>query len=480
MASVFDRFRHVLLFASLAALAAATSYALDVVWDNDVYFLIATGRSIASSGISSVEPLAMHDGLDYMAQQWLSALIDGALYDAGGRAAVSLFHTGVWLVAGGALYAAALSASGGRRVVSAAAAGLALLLCAPVAKSNPRGFDMVAFALCVLLASRFVGTGRKAHLAGVVAACAVLANLHVSMWPVCAVPLVAALFDARCSMRSRAWLLAACLGCAAASCATPYGPRGALYVFESLSSDSFDAFAISEVAPLDSGSLVFWPLAALAVAYAFFRGRRGGALRLEDALAAGSALLAFSSVRSYPLLVFALAVAFARASKDASLPDPAETSRPLLAAALCSPLLAAAVLAPQAAGNVGFGAEETSPERVERAEAVSAIVAEEGEGARVFALFNDGGSCELAGLRPYIDARAEVFAPELNGGRDIASEYMGYQKGWTDFAVLDGEYGFDAVLFDDSFALRDTYAQFEEAGFERVYGGERYSAWTRR
>lgn len=479
MATVFDRFRHVLLFASLAALAVATSYALDVVWDNDVYFLIATGRSIAASGISTVEPLTVHDGLDYMTQQWLSALLDGVLYDAGGRAAVSLFHTGVWMAAGCALYAAALAASGGRRIVSALAAGLALLICAPVAKSNPRGFDMLAFALCVLLASRFVGTGSRAGLAGVVGVCAVLANLHVSMWPVCAVPLVAALFDSRCSMRSRAWLLAACLGCVAAACMTPYGPRGAVYVFESLSSDSFDAFAISEVSPLDAGSLVFWPLVALSVAYAFLRGRGKGGLRLEDALAAGAALLAFSSVRSYPLLVFALAVAFARVSRDVALPDPAETSRPLLAAALCSPLLAACVLAPTAVGNVGFAAEETSPERVERAEAVDSIVAGKGEGARVFALFNDGGSCELAGLRPYIDARAEVFVPELNGGRDIAAEYMGYQKGRTDFSAIDGEYAFDAVLFDDSFALRDTYAQFEEAGFERVYEGARYSAWTR-
>ena len=55
------------------------------MWDNDIWFILSTGRSIVQDGFFTVDPLTLHQGLSYLPQQWLSAVLDWSVYSMVGQ-----------------------------------------------------------------------------------------------------------------------------------------------------------------------------------------------------------------------------------------------------------------------------------------------------------------------------------------------------------------------------------------------------------
>jgi len=88
------------------------------VLNNDIWFLLASGRYVLAHGLPATEPLAMHEGLDFVMQQWLSADIFQATYirwgEAGLFAVVSLTYALIIL----AIFQLTLRVSGNSFVLS--------------------------------------------------------------------------------------------------------------------------------------------------------------------------------------------------------------------------------------------------------------------------------------------------------------------------------------------------------------------------
>ena len=53
--------------------------------DNDIWYLLSEGRYIVTHGIYHVDPLSMHEGLQVVVQNWLSASIFWIIYDLFGE-----------------------------------------------------------------------------------------------------------------------------------------------------------------------------------------------------------------------------------------------------------------------------------------------------------------------------------------------------------------------------------------------------------
>ena len=49
--------------------------------NNDLWFLLASGKYVLERGIPHIEPLTLHEGLSFVVQQWLTSVIFRLIWD---------------------------------------------------------------------------------------------------------------------------------------------------------------------------------------------------------------------------------------------------------------------------------------------------------------------------------------------------------------------------------------------------------------
>lgn len=482
----FGRLLKYLLFGTFI-LIALYGVCLNALWDNDIYFIIATGHDILANGITTIEPLTMHEGLEYIAQQWLVCVIDALLYDMFGKLAVELFHVAVWAVALILLAKLVHEADGKRTLLTLSIMAIVFFVVVGWIRTNPRGFDLL-FLVCSILATRtymnasFRHQSAGGYFAAQFAIALVLVNVHSALWAVMLFAplsyLVASLGKA--NWRQVAWLIAAPIISViiAAALFNPYGLMPTLsYVFASLTSSSFDYYSIAEMGEMTLGTIsnnmtMLLPLGY--VAMSITNRKNGYVMSIDDKahmlLYAGTWIMALWAVRNEPFAAFMGATAYASQLRYVDFSKALRYAKPMT---FVTTVFCCMLIFPMTYAAYSLGGEERYPEREQ---AVNALF-EEGvqKGDAVLASFNDGGYCEFEGLRPYLDARAEVFVPELNGGQDIAKEWHSvFIEETVSLSELASRYAFDAALVNSE--RYDARSQLEQAGFRIVYDNGGYLA----
>ncbi len=465
------------------AFALLASAACHCYWDNDIYYIIALGRSIIESGIPTTDPLTCNEGLDCVAQQWFFCVMAAGLFDASGKGGVCAAVGVVWALAAWALLRCAKAFCGGDSRRASIAAAAALLCLFPFVKTNPRGIDVLCLSLCALAMERFLqGRGRR-WLAVPVACSAAMANLHCSMWVLAAAPGACALLDGRAKGRRRALACALLLTCAA-SAASPYGAGSTSFIFKSLAAPGLSLYPISELQPM-TFTLGMWffsiPAGAAIAAYIALAARGEGGWRpaLADWLFLGFAVLALSQVRN--CVLFGPVAAWAVASRMKGGGERRETSagaqlaRTFVALMLvvCLPIFA-----------VSAGEPGESPEAAPSAEGEQALVLEAlaasglAPGDAVGNTFGTGGFLEMAGYKPLVDERAELMCPEVNGGTDLVtaqSDLLAGRAAAVKAMLSDGRWS--AIVVDSSLS-ENFEAWAAEHGYAEELSCERYAVFA--
>lgn len=293
--------------------------------DNDVWFILATGREIFENGIPYVNPFAMHDGMGIVVQQWVPCLIAYGVYSLGGFVAL-----GLWCAVLATLVVVSLYRLG--RLLKADRYGgewilLAIALVVPALLNylsmRPHMYTMLAFCWLLFFMVKFRRTGKVGWLAGAVALVAAHVNFQMALAPMdlviiaCfAVPDVLAPFHKRgrlmdvqlADMDGKHWPVLLCVVVAAvALLANPYGIDGALYLVNSYGAAEYGNFIreMRAFAPWDIGFTGMCSVAVLVLG-AMAAGKRG--LRDIDLpltlLAFGVGLAAFSHTRNLWLIAF--------------------------------------------------------------------------------------------------------------------------------------------------------------------------------
>jgi hypothetical protein len=101
--------------------------------------------------------------------------------------------------------------------------------------------------------------------------------------------------------------------------------------------------------------------------------------------------------------------------------------------------------------------------------------------------YNSGGSFELEGYHPYIDARAEAFLKANNGKEDILNEFFTAARDTTAFVRLTEKYQFKLLVVDeartDEYIRSDDLSALKNFPYELVYHAESeissLSLWVR-
>ena len=472
----------ILRWASLSAALAACAATLAAVsltgwslFQPDTRYMVAIGRWIVENGeLPTSDPLTLHEGLAYICQQWPLCIAAAAIFDAFGEAGIRCAAAALDIAATATLWACTLDRgrTGAVHMAASAACGAAI---AVLCNSTPRGIDVMALCACYAAGRKWARGGRDSLLAAFPAAGFAMAQLHGALWTVALMVPCCLVLDGRLDRYGRLKALTAAMSTVAACMLNPYGARLLMLPFLTMGAESLKSVGIGELAPWTQAAPAQAACACtLAAALLLFRcrvrRRSGGRVLLEagDALVLGTLMLAFANVRNDLLLFVSMALSLSDIQGEVAGP---RARRPWALAVCCTAALAAAA---------GCLAATLPARTVTEASADAALAALEAAGAEsgdaVICDIDVGSELELAGLRPLLDTRAELFCPELNGGTDAWDAARSVLSG--DAEAIEGTGADFAVVPSGAYpALEDGLA---ELGFSRVHDDGAFEVYARK
>ena len=440
----------ILLWASLAATLAACAAALAAVsltgwslFQPDTRYMVAIGRWIIENGeLPTTDPLTLNEGLAYTCQQWPLCIAAAAIFDTFGEAGIKCAAAALDMAAAATAWACTLDRGRTGAVHAAASAALAAAI-AVLCNSTPRGIDVMALCICYAAGRKWARCGRDSLLAAFPAAGFAMAQLHGALWTVALMIPCCLILDGTLDRYGRLKALTAAISTVAACMLNPYGARLLMLPFLTMGAESLKSVGIGELAPWTQAAPTQAACACtLAAALVLFRcrvRRRGGGrvlLEAGDALVLGTLMLALANVRNELFLMTSMALALSDIQGEVAGP---RVRSPIAPAACCTAALLALL------GLLAATVPRQTPIEASAARAMAALESSGAEpGDAVICDIDVGSELELAGYRPLLDTRAELYCPELNGSTDawgtarhvLAGDEDAIEGTGADFAVV--------------------------------------------
>lgn len=154
--------------------------------DVDTWFLLNSGRFVATEGFPHVEPFTVHEGFHFVMQQWLYALGLWKLYSLTGLIGLFVFP---WVAGAAILFCYArlmLRVTEGNVEVSCLLTGVVLFFACPYFFcQRPQMASTLIFLVEIGLLERYASAARMPRFLPAIffVLSVLLVNLHAAMWP---------------------------------------------------------------------------------------------------------------------------------------------------------------------------------------------------------------------------------------------------------------------------------------------------------
>lgn len=270
--------------------------------DNDIWFILNCGRYVVETGtIPHTEFATIHEGLDYIMEQWLTAVIFWKIFSNYGADGLIFF---VWLVGFTLIfvyYKLCLFVSYGNKKVSAMLTLIiGVLVTVPFFVTRPQIFSTLILLVEIFLLERFVRNKKYLPLFALPILAVILVNLHAALFPMLIVlllPYIAESFYKNFKNQSTPFLplILTAAGIFLAGFLNPYGWEAMAFVFTSY--DPKIHGVIMEVKPPTAKHFLGLALLGFSALLIIAHCKKEIPLRYFF-LSFGIAILAFQSIRS--------------------------------------------------------------------------------------------------------------------------------------------------------------------------------------
>lgn len=512
------------------AIASVIAMCVHNGYDNDIWFILATGRQIAEHGIPYTNPFSVYPGMAFVAQQWLVCLVDWLAWSASGFVGLGVLLLVTCVVLLLSMRRAALSASGTDRLGFVA---LCLMLLTVSAASSyisfrPQVITMTLMMLTISVMERYRKTGDARTLGWLLPITILHANLHMSMmWMDVAIVCCYAMPPARSINRLLAWIergyrrlatilddddeegaeadtgidgtrpttwrvqliedgyrrvpiLKAIAMMLVATCANPYGIAGSTYLFDSYGAAGYGNYIseMGKVTPMSASYGVL--LIACIVIAAIAIGRRG--IRRMDLpmllIVLGTIPVSLANVRSVWILPV-ISLPYVIKTLGAPKTDDENASSigtfgllrniiMVVTVTICATL---AVVSTQSLAGEQYHDDSSTP--ITAMETLDSLYDESQRGdVKICTMFNLGGFVEYHGYRVSMDPRPETWQDSIShDGNDRYTTYVDATSNASDADRILASCDFDYVITSSGSTLKQ---EAEHNGYTEVVSGVGY------
>jgi len=424
--------------------------------DNDIWFLLNSGRYVISKGIPITEPFTIHEGLSFVMQQWLSAVIFWRIYSVFGEIGLNILVVVLYALFVFIAFKFCMLVSEGKFKVSFVITLLVSLMMNPFMVERPHVFLFVIILSEIYFLEKYVCTNNNFFLISLPIVSVLLVNLEAAMWPVLFVVLIPYFIDS-VKFRFKSFesqdyniksIFIGTLAMMISGMINPYGVKAMTYLFNSYGIAEINTW-INEMKCADinsiSGKLIFSSI--FLASFSFYSYRKGKYRIRFYLLFLGTAYLALSSVRSFSLFIICgiIPMSFYFRNFKVKIEYKNDKKTLLIRRVLIVLLTAATVfLVIISNRNITDTYHQDLVSNVDYLETIA------DKNIKLYTGYNDGGYLEFRGYKVYMDPRAEVFLKSNNKKEDIFKEYYQFQKGEIYYRDVLNKYDFDYLLVDES------------------------------
>lgn len=424
--------------------------------DNDIWFLLNSGRYVIEHGIPHIEPFTIHSDFEFLMQQWLSALTFWVVYSKFGAFGLNMMVCIFYICIVITIFNLCIKVSEKYFFISIILTMLASMMISPFMVQRPSIFSTLILVLELYLLESYVISKNIIYLFILPILSVLLINLQAAIWPMLFVmmtPYVIDSFDFKIGIITgqgyeRKGLFISLFFMLIFGMINPYGIDSMTYLTRSYGHAEISNGVLEMLPPFINsifGIIIFGCIFVVIATYIFYR--KGSTKLRYVLLTLGTIYMVLTSVRNFSFFAICATFSLAYYLKDARIPvrQNETTNKTLLLRKILIGLLILVIIF--YFYRTGNNNNEATDEYAKLRSTVEYLKSNEDiSEVKLYTGYNDGGMAEFLGVPAYIDPRAEVFVKENNKKSDVMEEYISLQSGNIYYKEFLNKYGFTHLI----------------------------------
>ena len=452
--------------------------------DNDIWFLLTSGRYVLQFGIPSIDPFTIHEGLSLIMQQWLSATILWQLYDWFGQIGLLFLFFLLFFCLSFMVYQLYYKTSN-NKFLSILFSAIAMLLISEFIVMRPQIFTYCLLLLELYFLESYVYSSNKKYLWCLPILSLLLINLHASMWYfqfVFFLPFFINSFKIK-KFTIQSYdikpILKIMLLMVVIAFINPYGYKAFTFLFKSYGIDLINSYVREmKTIPFDLyGKSVLVLLLLVILSMNFFK-----KLKLDIrhiCFLCGTTILTYMHFKCYPYFIFMAFYCLAYLFKDFSFKKIIKNIKFLkniyvnkwVRTLFNGFLVGSFIMLFLTLFYTGYHSIKYFSFHSGGIEKAVLYIKDnyDVDKVRLFIDYNNGGYAEFEGIKSYADPRAELFFKRLNGKEDIFEEFVKITSNTTfEIEEFVDKYHFTHMIVFYNYYYLDEYMKTRD-DYEVVY-----------
>jgi hypothetical protein len=446
--------------------------------NSDIWFILNSGRYVLQNGLPQTEPFTIHEGMSFIMQQWLSAVIFWINYSTFGELGLYLVVFLTYVLFVNMTFKLCMFLSEDNFFISYGISFIVIALISMFMTQRPYIFLFLLIVIEIYFLEKYIKSNKVVYLLPLLALSVLMINLQAAMWPLLFVILLPYLIDSfkfkfkfvEGQGYGKKGLIFIIFGMLVAGFLNPYGIRAITYLFNSYGFKEITSL-VSEMHSADINSLlgkiIFGTI--FLILFIIFIYKKGRYKLRYYLLTLGTAYMAISAVRSYAILIICGLIPLSYYLKDYKMKtiEIKNDKRTLLIRKILVVLLAVLIIFVIFQKNKF--ADIKHKDLIKSVDFLDKFNKDE---VKIYTGYNDGGYLEFRGFKVYIDPRAEVFLKTNNKKYNIMEEFAFMQTGKKYYKEVLDKYNFTHILVWKNDIL-NTYLPYDE-NYKMIYSSDYY------
>lgn len=446
--------------------------------DNDIWFILNSGRYVLQNGFPHIEPFTIHEGMSFVMQQWLSAIVFWSIYKILGELGLILVVMLFYILFVYMTFKLCMFLSEDNFPVSYGISFVVIALMYAFMVQRPHIFLFLIILIEIYSLEIYIKSNNKVYLLPLLILSILLINLEAALWPLLFVILLPYLVDSfkfkfmfiEGQGYGKKNLFLTMLGMIAVAFVNPYGIEALMYLFNSYGFKEMTNF-IQELAVANIntllGKIIFGTV--FLVFFAIFIYRKNNYKLRYYLLTLGTAYMTISAIRSYSIFIICGIVPLSYYFKNykiKTIEKKNDKKTLLIRKFLIVVLVVSSILVIYKKNTY------INPQLQDLIKSVNYLENFNKNEVKLYTGFNDGGYLEFRGFKVYIDPRAEIFLKNNNKKYDIMKEYTSMLSGKIYYKEVLNRYNFTHLLVSKDDIL-NTYLPYDE-NYKIIYSSDYY------
>lgn len=424
-------------------------------FNDDIWFLLNSGRYVLENGIPFIEPFTIHKGFEFVMQQWLSACIFWLTYSKLGFAGLKILIMLCYALTIYFLFRLSMKLSNDYFFVSVIVTLFSSAIISRYMTERPYMFTTLIFVIEFYLLESFLLSNKRKYLYPLPILSVLLINLEAAMWPmifIISIPYLIESFHFKIGPilnkgYKKGALFLSVLIMFFAGFLNPYGIDAMTYLYRSYGHAEI-SYLVTEMLPPNINTLDgLITYGSIFIVFLIYLLHKKGTIKLRYVLLTlGTAYMTLSSNRSFSFFAICGIIPLADYLRNIELPvkQNEATKRTLLLRKILIGLVLIAVIS---GSYINIYREKENTEYSLLSDTIHHLQnKKQAEQVKLYTGFNDGGMAEFLGIPSYIDPRAEVFVKKNNKKSDVMIEYAQLQSGRIYYKDFLNKYQFTHLI----------------------------------